>query len=49
MTYIPLLTGAAAKNLIKDFKRSQIQAYSQSERENTNRKIKEILNKCIKK
>ena len=49
MTYIPLLTGAAAKNLIKDFDHSQIQPYSQYERENTNKKIKEILNKRIKK
>ena len=49
MTYIPLLTGAAAKNLIKDFDHSQIQPYSQFERENTNKKIKEILNKRIKK
>lgn len=47
--YIPLLTGAAAKNLIKDFSRSAIHPYSQLERENTNKKIQEILNKRIKK
>ena len=49
MTYIPLLTGAAAKNLIKDFDHSKIQPYSQSERENTNKKIKEISNESNKK
>lgn len=49
MSYIPLLTGTAAKNLIKDFSRSQIQSYSRSERENTNVKIQSILNQRIKK
>lgn len=49
MTYIPLLTGAAAKNLIKDFDHSQIQPYSQYERENTNVKIQTILNQRSKK
>ena len=49
MTYIPLLTGAAAKNLIKDFDHSQIQPYSRSERENTNIKIQSILKQRSKK
>lgn len=49
MSYIPLLTGTAAKNLIKDFSRSQIQSYSRSERENTNVKIQTILNQRSKK
>lgn len=47
--YIPLLTGSAANNFIKIFDHSKIQPYSQLERENTNKKIKEILNKRIKK
>lgn len=47
--YIPLLTGSAANNLIKIFDHSKIQPYSQLERENTNKKIKEISNECNKK
>ena len=47
--YIPLLTVSAANNLIKIFDHSKIQPYSQLERENTNKKIKEISNECNKK